>query len=120
MKMPWKQDCCFNAFKSTRDWKFFFKHHFRVEETWSMDYSFATWLYEHIRGYILAAEEVVDLHYHKFEIEGVEYSQYDIMLWILDDLEVYLKDDSLWGNTGFDRLKEAAYLWSEILPAMWW
>ena len=58
---------------------------FDERETWSMDYTFATWLYEHLQAYKEFANEVVDLEFHKFLIPVL----YDIP----EDKLTYINED---------------------------
>lgn len=44
------------------------EHSFDSRETWSMDYTSATWLYEHLRVYKDWADKVIDLDAIEFDI----------------------------------------------------
>lgn len=43
-------------------------HSFDERETWSMDYTFATWLYEHLQAYKEFAQDIIDLEFNTFLI----------------------------------------------------
>lgn len=111
--------CIFNADSNTRDKEFLKRHSFRVEETWAMDFTFATWLYEHLVGYVEAASSIVDLEYHEFKYEGKTYKQLELINLCLDKLKEYLVNDDLWVSSE-EPLLEAARIWVVLLPAMWW
>ena len=113
-------DAVFNSTDKTRDEDFLKRHNFRVEETWSMDFAFATWLYEHLVGYVEAASDTINLEYHSFTYEGVEYNQLEMINKCIVTLELYFDAcaDMTWGEQEY--LVEAAQIWALILPAMWW
>lgn len=94
------------------------KHGFDSRELWSMEYTSACWLYEHIKLYKKIAGKIVDLNFHTFEIpvfyeipeDELEYNninlpkkclqlqietrtQLEAINLIIQYLEFYLKDD---------------------------
>ena len=60
-------------------------HNFDCRETFEMDYTFATWLYEHLQAYKEFTKEVIDLEFHKFLIPVL----YDIP----EDKLIYINED---------------------------
>ncbi len=84
-------DCCvFNTEEIDNERQEYFieqrqMYGFDERETWSMDYTFATWLYEHLQAYKEFANEVVDLEFHKFLIPVL----YDIP----EDKLTYINED---------------------------
>lgn len=113
-------DATFNSTEKTRDEDFLKRHNFRVEETFDLDFTFATWLYEHLVGYVEVAEEIVDLSYHSFIYEGVEYNQREMIEKCLNTLTLYFNACASMDWFEKDYLVEAAQIWALLVPAMWW
>lgn len=123
---------------------------FDERETWSMDYTFATWLYEHLQAYKEFAKEIIDLEFHKFLIpvlydipedkliyinedktmagqykyeiieEHTELEAIDIMI---DYLKKYLTDTYIdWKKEQIktEYLQGAIGILKEVIPALWW
>lgn len=105
------------------------------KECWSLDVSFYKWLKEHLKVYLKDAGNIVDLEYHKFEVDGSEYTQLEIieaMLVILDSIEELGVFD--WAFPKGETVEEVqenqedltrmtsdlCKLWAIILPTMWW
>jgi len=113
---------------------------FDSRETWSLDTTFAFWLYEHIRMYEDRASEIIN-----FKAEGSP--RFDVTLWdgtpakltqkeAMDVIKEYITafavdGGALWlmGDPDFalqfekdqrTKLQAAAHIWAEILPTMWW
>lgn len=57
---------------------------FDERETWNLNYTFNLWLYERLKMYKEYAD--IDLDYHKFEYEGIEYTQNQMIDMILERL----------------------------------
>ena len=106
-----------------------------TKECWSLDIAFYKWLREHLTVYLRDAGKMVDLEYHKFEVDGAEYSQLEIikaMLTILDSIEeLGAFDWAVPEGTTMEEVQEnqedlkrmtsdLCTLWAIILPAMWW
>ena len=47
------------------------RYGFDSRETWSLDYTAACWLYEHLRMYIDQASKIVNLSFYKFDVSKV-------------------------------------------------
>ena len=114
--------CVFNSAEETQDNEFYKRQGFRVEETFALNWTYATWLYSHIKAYIEIGGKVVNLRYHKFTIDGVELTQYECCKKIISLLDEYfsLADDEDWTHDGVEQLQAATNIFSIILPAMWW
>lgn len=50
-------------------------HSFDSRETWSLDYTLATWLYEHLCTYKEYAGQIVDLSYHKVKVRRLRITK---------------------------------------------
>ena len=93
------------------------------KECWSLDVSFYKWLKEHLKVYLKDAGNIVDLEYHKFEVDGAEYTQLEIietMLAILDSIEELGVFDWAFHEDLKRMTSDLCKLWAIILPAMWW
>ena len=90
---------------------------FDDRETWNLDTSFYQWLYERLRMYKDIGGEVVDLNYHKFDVDGKELTQLQIIDRLLELLPKQIKSD-VWEET--DYCAEICDLWKTVLPSMWW
>ncbi len=96
------------------------KYGFDERETWNLDYTFITWVYERFSMYKDIGSEVVDLEYHKFTVEGKEYTQLQLINIILELCEFLLKNDDSWKEEYYAVYSELLKLFSVIIPAMWW
>lgn len=107
------------------------KHSFDERETWSMDFTLASWIYEHFMMYKKIA--CVDLTLHKFNIykwdnekkeilnEKIEVNQIEAINLVLNNIKFYLtNNDTEKEIEASDRFKYAFYIIAEIMPAMWW
>lgn len=118
--------CIFNTEKDKHNkrWKIERKKYgFDTRETYSMDYTSATWLYEHLKVY--KKVNICDLSYHKFNIpvlhdipeseidkKDVNYryttevieerTQDEAIALIIDYLEQYLLKDKHYGKGNYD------------------
>ena len=91
---------------------------FDSRDTWSLDNVMLQLLFERLSLFLIKAEPVIDLTYHKFTIEGEELTQREAILKLLADIEAYLKDEDEELPSDF-----APNIWrnyATISPAMWW
>lgn len=66
------------------------------------------------------ASKVVNLSFHKFDIDGHEYTQIQAIDEMLRLLEETLKSDGLYDKKQAEMEHRVALIWAEVLPAMWW
>lgn len=129
----WKHGCSL-----WRRIKFFFKKRktgVDPRSCWSLDTEMMLWLYEHICQYIDDADSVVDLDYHKFEYEGEEYTQKELLLKLKEHIINYINSEDIIGNNldsekdplgvrVFEFEKENYTAVFDILkiifPSLWW
>lgn len=69
--------CIFNTFEKDKDRDKRFKkqrkkYGFDERETWSLDYTLATWLYSHLMMYLEIGGKMVDLEFNHFDIPLLE------------------------------------------------
>lgn len=104
------------------------------KECWNLDYEFFKWLDIRLKTYLKDANKVVDLLYSRFDVNGEQLTQKDIierMIVLLDEIkkidnyeesydiqtvENYKELDKLYK----DKIKELCNLWGIVLPSMWW
>ncbi len=126
-----KEDCVFNSSKKVNK-KDKEKHAFDLRETYSLDYTLMTWLYEHIKVYLDIADKIVDLDSHKIEAyiitgwtekdkpirEKVELTKRETCLLICQYIEKALKDENIFRTPEYE--KAALSILAEIIPSLWW
>jgi hypothetical protein len=104
---------------------------FDERETWALNFTFACWLYEHLRMYLEVGGQMVNLSYHHFDIpvlnedntEAIEnHTQEECIALCCQYLENYLKleNDVDMCESADRNLKAAIKIFAEISPAMWW
>jgi hypothetical protein len=107
---------------------------FDERETWSMDYTMATWIYSHFKAYKEYASKIVNLTYHKFNIpewneeenvisnEMIEINQEEAIDIVIKNIKFYLKysDDLNKGDIAIKKFEYAFRIIGIIAPAMWW
>ena len=106
------------------------KHSFDSRETWSLDYTLATWLYEHLMVFKdIASEEIAQC---KFEIEKIKISDdgdISSKTVTVDGLQAvelaceYLQESltcSFTDSRRIDYEQAALAIVSELLPVLWW
>ena len=96
------------------------KYGFDDRETWGLDYTFIIWVYERFNMYRDIGGKIIDLDYHKFNIDGLEYSQRELINKILSICENLLMSSDDWEEDYINQYKELLKLFSVIIPAMWW
>jgi len=92
---------------------------FDERETWALNFSFYLWLYERLKRFVDVCN--INLDYHKFEYNGVEYTQRQMIDMMLERLEFSFKPE----YNDFDKeqyayVSEVEKIWAVVLPAMWW
>ncbi len=98
-----------------------------TKSTWSLEWYFLKWLNEHVKAYKKEASKVVDLTYHKFDYNGVTYTQEQLI-----DRLIELSDGLILGHRYFsfendfsnksiiNETNELLDIWKLVFFAMWW
>lgn len=90
---------------------------FDERETWSLDAAFAQWLYERLLMY--KEINIVDLTYHKFDVNGETLTQEQCLDRMIDLCKRFILTDT-WDDE-YDQLwYELTELWKTCGLAMWW
>ena len=107
---------------------------FDERETWDLRYTSACWLYSRLKMYVDVASKIVDLEYWKYDIDGEEKTQLEVINEMIRLLESHIKYEN---NTDISEslssdelgelekesesnLKKAFELYSKIVEQMWW
>lgn len=90
---------------------------FDERETWSMDTAFAEWLIERLIRY--KEVSIVDLTYHKFEINGKTLTQEECIDRMIELCREYIFGDQ-WDEHISDVWYELTEIWKVCGMAMWW
>lgn len=92
---------------------------FDERETWALDFSFYLWLYERLKRYVEVC--CIDLDYHKFEYNGTEYTQRQMVDMMIERLEFsFRKEYNDANKEQYAYVSEIEKIWAIVLPAMWW
>lgn len=93
-------------------------------ETWCLDYHFYGWLYERLKMYLEFAGEVINLDFHKFEFEGKEYTQRELIEKMIRGCEIALQNDGelymVESEEDKKLMKDVPWIWATVICAMWW
>ena len=94
---------------------------FDSRETWDLSYVFHLWLYEHLMMFKEHAAEVVDLDFHKFKFENVEYTQLELIDLMLKRLRFrFSAECDEFNEEHLKIIKSITEIWSLVHMAMWW
>lgn len=111
------------------------KYGFDERETWQMDFTLATWIYEHFIWY--KKHSIVDLTFHTFEIPQwdketntfsetnlITVHQKDAIDIVLKNIRYYLKyADSIdldKADKAYKKFEYAFRIMGVLMPSMWW
>lgn len=90
-------------------------------ETWGLESTFYSWLYEHLRMYVDHASRIINLDFHEFIYNGIVYTQIEIIEMILERIRYYFSEDyDDFEEDDVAYIKEIGKLWALVLPVMWW
>lgn len=92
-----------------------------VRDTWNMDSALAAWLYERLRFFQEEASQIVDLHFHKFEIDGEELTEMQCIERMIEDCKVLILSDDYEEYEEMVAAKDDLFkVLSKIYFALWW
>lgn len=94
---------------------------FAEYETWSMDFMFFAWLYERLK--VFMEVNCIDLDFHKFEFDGKEYTQRELINKMIEGCEIALtggyKDYHL-EEEKQKKMDDVVKIWAVVFSVMWW
>lgn len=87
-------------------------------DCWDLDIAFLKWLRERLPVYLHDAGKFVDLTYYKFEYEGREYTQEELIKYLIRLLDEMPSFNLVpeW-DTYISKILD---VWKLLFPAMWW
>ena len=106
-----------------RSIKYWFQRRIRGwsdDETWNLDCEFIKWVNSRFKKYKEKASKIVDLEFHKFEYEGKEYTQLELIDKVIKLSNEYIDTDLL-SEDKLDPIKDEIFdIFKLIFWTMWW
>lgn len=106
-----------------RSIKYWFQRRIRGwsdDETWNLDYEFIKWVNSRFKKYKEKASKIVDLEFHRFEYEGKEYTQLELIDKVIKLSNEYIDIDLL-SEDKLDPIKDEIFdIFKLIFWTMWW
>lgn len=90
-------------------------------ETWCLDFQFYGWLYERLKMYLEV--NCVDLTFHKFEYDGEEYTQEELINKMIYGCELVFSQEINHKRLTEEEdkaVEDVRWIWATVMPAMWW
>lgn len=93
---------------------------FDNRETWCLDRILAEWMYSRFMMY--KEVTIVNLDYHKYNIDGKEWTQRECIDKIIENTKFYLCNETYAPDSTevYEKLSEAIKIMSEVIFDMWW
>ena len=88
-------------------------------ECYNLNWEFVKWINEHCKVYLKDASKIIDLTFHKFTYEGVEYTQEEVIKMMISLSDNLLKSDD-WSIQYYKDRDKLLDLWKLVIGAMWW
>lgn len=90
------------------------------DETWNLDYEFIKWVNSRFKKYKEEAGKIVDLEFHKFQYEGKEYTQLELIDKVIKLSNEYI-DTNLLFEDKLGSIKDEIFdIFKLIFWTMWW
>jgi hypothetical protein len=90
------------------------------DETWNLDCEFIKWVNSRFKKYKEKASKIVDLESHRFEYEGKEYTQLELIDEIIKLSNEYI-DAGLLSEDKLNSIKDEIFdIFKLIFWTMWW
>ena len=90
------------------------------DETWNLDYEFIKWVNSRFKKYKEKASKIVDLEFHRFEYEGKEYTQLELIDKVIKLSNEYI-DTNLLSKDKLNSIKDEIFdIFKLIFWTMWW
>lgn len=89
-------------------------------DCWDLNSAFVKWLYVRVPIYLRDASKMVNLDWHKFDWQGEQRTQREMIQLLINDLE-YVEHYTSGNLDLFEKkMKEIMDIWYLIYPTMWW
>lgn len=90
------------------------------DETWNLDCEFIKWVNSRFKKYKEKASKIVDLEFHRFEYEGKEYTQLELIDKVIKLSNEYI-DTNLLSEYKLNSIKDEIFdIFKLIFWTMWW
>lgn len=90
------------------------------DETWNLDCEFIKWVNSRFKKYKEKASKIVDLEFHRFEYEGKEYTQLELIDKVIKLSNEYI-DTNLLSEDKLNSIKDEIFdIFKLIFWTMWW
>lgn len=90
------------------------------DETWNLDCEFIKWVNSRFKKYKEKASKIVDLEFHRFEYEGKEYTQLELIDKVIKLSNEYI-DTNLLSEYKLNLIKDEIFdIFKLIFWTMWW
>jgi hypothetical protein len=90
------------------------------DETWNLDYEFIKWVNSRFKKYKEKVSKIVDLEFHRFEYEGKEYTQLELIDKVIKLSNEYI-DTNLLSEDKLNSIKDEIFdIFKLIFWTMWW
>ena len=89
-------------------------------ECWNLDWAFINWINCHLKQYLKDAYGTIDLKFHKFDYNGKEYTQLEIINEMIEISDCLLKDDGYYGTTTTKETDKLLDLFKISFSTLWW
>ena len=91
-------------------------------ECWNLNYSFILWLKDRLPIYVKEASRTVDLEYHKFNYNGEEYTQLQLINRMIKLIDYLTQDEKYfdWDQEVDDKTEQLVEIFKLIFPSLWW
>ncbi len=90
------------------------------DETWNLDCEFIKWVNSRFKKYKEKASKIVDLEFHRFEYEGKEYTQLELIDKVIKLSNEYIDTDLL-SEDKLNSIKDEIFdIFKLIFWTMWW
>ncbi len=92
------------------------------EECWNVNWQFVLWLNQHLKIYKDDALHYVDLEYHKFEYQGQEYTQLQLIDKLIEITDWLIADEQYfdWTEETSNKTNEMLNIFVLIFESLWW
>lgn len=92
------------------------------EECWNVNWQFVLWLNQHLKIYKDDALHYVDLEYHKFEYQGQEYTQLQLIDKLIEITDWLIADERYfdWTEETSNKTNEMLNIFVLIFESLWW
>lgn len=86
---------------------------------WNLDLAFLSWLLPRLEIYLKDADKMIDLTFHKFEYNGKEYTQKELVQKMITNLQA-VRDEDAWDPHYCELVDEVLTIWKLVFHSMWW